>query len=62
MAPVAVRLPVTTERTRGAATGGCTHIGGRTLSAMTDPAKRERAALDVLELLLYRWALGPTFH
>ena len=24
---------------------------------MTDPAKRERAALDVLELLPYRWAL-----
>ena len=29
---------------------------------MTDPAKRERAALDVLELLPYRWALGPTSY
>ena len=28
----------------------------------TDPAKRERAALDVLELLPYRWALGPTSY
>ena len=26
------------------------------------PAKRERAALDVLELLRYRWALGPTSY
>ena len=26
---------------------------------MTDPAKRERAALDVLALLLDRWAVGP---
>ena len=29
---------------------------------MTHPAKRERAALDVLELLPYRWALGPTSY
>ncbi len=29
---------------------------------MTDPVKRERAALDVLELLPYRWALGPTSY
>ena len=29
---------------------------------MTDPAQRERAALDVLELLPYRWALGPTSY
>ena len=29
---------------------------------MTDPAKRERAALDVLELLPCRWALGPTSY
>ena len=35
---------------------------GRTLSAMTDPAKRERAALDVLALLPEWWALGPTSY
>lgn len=29
---------------------------------VTDPAKRECAALDVLELLPYRWALGPTSY
>ena len=29
---------------------------------MTDPAKRERAASDVLEILPYRWALGPTSY
>jgi hypothetical protein len=29
---------------------------------MTDPAKRERAALGVLALLSYRWALGPTSY
>ena len=29
---------------------------------MTNPAKRERAAMDVLELLPYRWALGPTSY
>ena len=29
---------------------------------MTDPAKRERAALDVLDLLPDRWALGPTSY
>ena len=29
---------------------------------MTDPAKRERAALDVLNVLPYRWALGPTSY
>lgn len=29
---------------------------------MTDPAKRERAALDVLALLPDRWALGPTSY
>ena len=29
---------------------------------MTDPAKRERAALDVLALLPYRWAPGPTSY
>ncbi len=29
---------------------------------MTDPATRERAALDVLELLPDRWALGPTSY
>ncbi len=29
---------------------------------MTDPAKRERAALDVLQLLPGRWALGPTSY
>ena len=29
---------------------------------MTDPAKRERAALDVLELLPDRWAIGPTSY
>ena len=30
--------------------------------AMTDPAKRERAALDVLELLPEWWAVGPTSY
>ena len=29
---------------------------------MTDPAKRERAALDVLALLPEWWALGPTSY
>ena len=29
---------------------------------MTDPGKRERAALDVLTLLPERWAVGPTSH
>ncbi len=29
---------------------------------MTDPAKRERAALDVLELLPEWWAVGPTSY
>jgi hypothetical protein len=29
---------------------------------MTDPAKRERAALDVLALLPNRWAVGPTSY
>ena len=29
---------------------------------MTDPAKRERAALVVLALLPDRWALGPTSY
>ena len=29
---------------------------------VTNPAKRERAAMDVLELLPYRWALGPTSY
>ena len=29
---------------------------------MTDPAKRERAALDVLKLLPEWWALGPTSY
>ena len=29
---------------------------------MTDPAKRERAALDVLALLPDRWAVGPTSY
>lgn len=29
---------------------------------MADPAKRERAALDVLERLPDRWALGPTSY
>lgn len=33
-----------------------------TASAATDPAKRERAALDVLTLLPDRWALGPTSY
>jgi len=28
----------------------------------TDPAKRERAALDLLSLLPDRWALGPTSY
>lgn len=28
---------------------------------MTDPAKRERAALVVLALLPDRWTVGPTF-
>ena len=28
----------------------------------TDPAKRERAALDVLELLPEWWAVGPTSY
>jgi len=27
---------------------------------MTDPAKRERAALDILTLLPEWWAVGPT--
>ena len=30
--------------------------------AMTDPAKRERAALDVLALLPEWWAVGPTSY
>ena len=34
----------------------------RTLSVMTDPAKRERAALDVLALLPEWWAVGPTSY
>ena len=29
---------------------------------MTDPAKRERAALDVLALLPEWWAVGPTSY
>ena len=29
---------------------------------MTDPAKRERAALDVLNLLPEWWAVGPTSY
>ena len=29
---------------------------------MSDPAKRERAALDVLELLPDRWHVGPTSY
>ena len=29
---------------------------------MTDPAKRERAALDVFNLLPDRWHVGPTSH
>ena len=29
---------------------------------MTDPQKRERAALDVLALLPDRWAVGPTSY
>jgi hypothetical protein len=29
---------------------------------MTEPAKRERAALDVLALLPERWAVGPTSY
>ena len=29
---------------------------------MTDPANRERAALDVLERLPDRWAVGPTSY
>jgi hypothetical protein len=35
--------------------------GGR-VAEMTDAAKRERAALDVLALLPDRWALGPTSY
>jgi hypothetical protein len=34
----------------------------RTLSAMTDPTKRERAALDVLALLPDWWTVGPTSY
>ena len=29
---------------------------------MTDPAKRERAALDVLALLPEWWSVGPTSY
>ena len=35
---------------------------GSTLSDVTDPAKRERAVLDVLELLPEWWAVGPTSY
>ena len=35
---------------------------GRTLSAMTDLALRERAALDVMVLLPEWWAVGPTSY
>lgn len=33
-----------------------------TASSATDPAKRERAALDVLNLLPELWAVGPTSY
>jgi hypothetical protein len=38
------------------------HWFGRIVAVMTDPARRERAALDVLALLPEWWAVGPTSY
>ena len=37
-------------------------VTGRRSASATDPAKYERAALDVLKLLPEWWAVGPTSY